>query len=283
MVKFCFECGAKNNGGRFCSECGTQFTTPAGGASSAGANAVAAQLNTQMHTTAFTGSAVTVAAPHVANAGFAAAKSAYQHEQAAAGVPMAVPVSTGSFNNNNSSSSNRPSAFAAGNAAPSAFRSSFNNNNKPAFRSSFSGNNNSFNSNNGVAQIQTAGQAPAEPVPPAATGKDAQEVYESCVQTIHAARGGNNETGVKAFKQNCKNFGLKQMDVKTFYDSLVAELGANDTRNFVPNLSRLIPDDTLRKDLIEYNSRQRVSAFSSSAGGQPPAPYMSRYVIILHC
>lgn len=301
MVKFCFECGAKNNGGRFCSECGTLFSTPAsgngdatsssGGASSAGANAVAAQLNAQMHTTAFTGSAVTAAAPHVANAGFAAAKSAYKHQPvaAAAGVPMAVPVGPGSFNNNsNNSGNNRPSAFAAGNtsngnAPPSAFRSSFKDNNNsdkaPAFRSSFSGNN---SGGYGAAQTQTAGQAPAEPVPSAATGSDAQVVYESCVQTIRAARGGGNETGVKAFKQNCKSFGFKQIDVKMFYDSLVAELGANDTRNFVPNLSRLIPDDLLRKDLIEYNSRQRVSAFGGSAGSQPPPPppYMSRYVCL---
>lgn len=290
MVKFCFECGAKNSGGKFCSECGTKFTDDASSSSSGGlppaaANAVAAQLNAQMHTSAFTGSHVNAAAPHVANTAFSAAKQSYRHEPVNA-TPVAVPVAIAS----SSFSSNRPSAFAANNASSfnggngarsSAFRSSFNagnstnSDNTPPFRSSFS-NNHSFNSGG-----QAAGQAAAEPVPSAATGAEAQEVYEKCVQTIRAARGGNNEAGVKAFKQNCKLFGLKQIEVKAFHDSLVAELGADDTRAFVPTLSRLIPDDGLRKDLIEYNAQQRVSAFSSNANGYipppPPPPYLARY------
>lgn len=244
MVKFCFECGAKNNGGRFCSECGTRFD--GAGSSANGTNDAAAAAAV---TAVANSAAANAVATQVGNAAFAAAKRSYQHQPLAAGVPMAVPVGGGAaVPPPPPPPPPRPSAFAANNSSAS-LRSSFN-----------AANGNS----NGYAAAKQ--QQPEEVVPPAATGADAQEVYESCVSTIRAARGGGNEAGVKTFKQNCKLFGLKQMDVKTFYDSLVAELGAADTRTFVPHLARLIPDDLLRKDLIEYNARQCVpSAFSANS------------------
>ncbi|KAF1777423.1 Zinc finger, FYVE/PHD-type [Phytophthora cactorum] len=127
-------------------------------------------------------------------------------------------------------------------SVPSAFRNSFNSNNSPP----------------------AAIPVPSDPVPPAATGAEAQQYYERCVSTIRASKGGNNERGVKDFKQNCRRYGLKEMDVQSFYASLVAELGAEGTRSFVPTLARLVPDDDRRKELVEYNAQQRASAFSSS-------------------
>ncbi|KAF4322491.1 hypothetical protein BBO99_00002660 [Phytophthora kernoviae] len=123
--------------------------------------------------------------------------------------------------------------------------------------------NNSSSSSSSVNVIPVA----SEPVPPAATGVEAQQFYERCVNTIRASKGGNNERGVKEFKQNCRRFGLKEMDVQPFYASLVAELGAEGTRSFVPTLARLVPDDDRRKELMEYNAQQRARAFSGSSNG----------------
>ncbi|GMF43475.1 unnamed protein product [Phytophthora fragariaefolia] len=108
----------------------------------------------------------------------------------------------------------------------------------------------------------------ADPVPPAATGAEAQQVYDQCVRTIRGARGGGNERGVKDFKQNCRRFGLKEMDVQAFYASLVAELGAEGASSFVPTLARLVPDDDRRKELVDYNAQQR--------GGGRPSAFSSR-------
>ncbi|CAK4473351.1 unnamed protein product [Aphanomyces euteiches] len=91
-------------------------------------------------------------------------------------------------------------------------------------------------------------------VPPAATGAEAQSIYSQCMDTIRAARGGNNEVGVKAFKSNCKAYGLSEMDAPTFHASLVTELGAESTSALVPHLVRLIPDENKRRDLLEYDA-----------------------------
>lgn len=112
--------------------------------------------------------------------------------------------------------------------------------------------------------------AVSDPVPPAATGAEAQQYYDKCVTTIRASKGGNNERGVKEFKQNCRRYGLREMDVQSFYASLVAELGAEGTRSFVPTLARLVPDDDRRKELVDYNAQQRAAAFGGS-GGRPSA------------
>ncbi|OWZ05888.1 hypothetical protein PHMEG_00021941 [Phytophthora megakarya] len=133
-------------------------------------------------------------------------------------------------------------------SVPSAFSSSFNNGNSPP----------------------TAIPVPSDPVPPAATGADAQQYYDKCVSTIRASKGGNNERGVKEFKQNCRKFGLKEMDVQSFYSSLVTELGPEGTRNFVPTLARLVPDDDRRKELVDYNAQQRMS-FSSDGSDRQSA------------
>ncbi|CAI5709414.1 unnamed protein product [Peronospora farinosa] len=101
-------------------------------------------------------------------------------------------------------------------------------------------------------------------VPPAATGTEAQEYYERCVNTIRASKGGNNEKGVKKFKHNCRKFGLKEMDVQVFYTSIVTELGAENTRTFIPTLARLVPDDARRKELMDYNAQQGTFALRKS-------------------
>ncbi|CAI5717652.1 unnamed protein product [Hyaloperonospora brassicae] len=94
-------------------------------------------------------------------------------------------------------------------------------------------------------------------VPPAATGADALQLYEQCVQTMRASKGGQNDHAVKTFKHNCRQFGLHEMTVERFYASLVAELGARDTGAFVPTLARLVPDDDRRKELVQYNAAQQ--------------------------
>uniref|UniRef100_M4BMW4 Uncharacterized protein n=1 Tax=Hyaloperonospora arabidopsidis (strain Emoy2) TaxID=559515 RepID=M4BMW4_HYAAE len=99
--------------------------------------------------------------------------------------------------------------------------------------------------------------APCDVVPPAATGADALKLYEQCVQTIRAAKGGLNDRGVKEFKHNCRQFGLKEITVERFYASIVAELGAQGTSAFVPTLARLVPDDERRKELVEFNAVQQ--------------------------
>lgn len=127
-----------------------------------------------------------------------------------------------------------------------------------AFRSSF--NSNSSGGNSPVAAVPV----PSDPVPPAATGVEAQQYYEKCVSTIRASRGGGNERGVKDFKQNCRRYGLREMDVQSFYASLVAELGAEGTSSFVPTLARLVPDDDRRKELVDYNAQQRAAGRQSA-------------------
>ncbi|KAE9003461.1 hypothetical protein PR003_g18017 [Phytophthora rubi] len=127
-----------------------------------------------------------------------------------------------------------------------------------AFRSSF--NSNSSGGNSPPAAVPVA----SDPVPPAATGVEAQQHYEKCVSTIRASRGGGNERGVKDFKQNCRRYGLREMDVQSFYASLVAELGAEGTSSFVPTLARLVPDDDRRKELVDYNAQQRAAGRQSA-------------------
>ncbi|POM64377.1 Hypothetical protein PHPALM_20102, partial [Phytophthora palmivora] len=139
-------------------------------------------------------------------------------------------------------------------SVPSAFRSSFNSNNSPP----------------------TAIPVASDPVPPAATGAEAQQYYDQCVNTIRASRGGNNERGVKDFKQNCRRFGLKEMDVQAFYASLVTELGPQGASNFVPTLARLVPDDDRRKELVEYNAQQRASLGSESGSDGRQAAFANR-------
>ncbi|CAH0514357.1 unnamed protein product [Peronospora belbahrii] len=106
----------------------------------------------------------------------------------------------------------------------------------------------------------------SDPVPLAATGIEAQQLYEHCVNTIRACKGGNNEQGVKEFKHNCRKFGLKKMDVQVFYTSLVAQLGAERTRTFIATLARLVPDDERRKELVDYNAQQRALSVENTNG-----------------
>ncbi|RHY64576.1 hypothetical protein DYB30_013272, partial [Aphanomyces astaci] len=91
-------------------------------------------------------------------------------------------------------------------------------------------------------------------VPPAATGAEAQTIYAQCMDTIRASRGGNNEAGVKAFRTNCKAYGLNEVEATTFHASLVAELGAEATSALVPHLVRLIPDEDKRRVLLEVDA-----------------------------
>ncbi|RLN57532.1 hypothetical protein BBJ28_00001655 [Nothophytophthora sp. Chile5] len=241
MVKFCSECGAKNTGGRFCSECGFRFTDEAAPAAAA---AVVAPI------AAFAGAASSSATPSAfrsANSPYGG--NTYRHDRNSGnGSPPPPPPP--------------PPAPYVRKTVPSAFRG---------------GNSSVSDANpNAPSAIPVA----SDPVPPAATGAEAQRCYESCVKTIRASRGGNNEHGVKEFKQNCRKFGLKEIDVHTFYASLVTELGGDGTRDFVPTLARLVPDDDSRKELVDYNAQQRAIAYSSgnsgsssgsSNGGRPSA------------
>lgn len=129
--------------------------------------------------------------------------------------------------------------------------------------------------------MATAFASPVQ-VPPAATGLEAQECYEQCVSMIRNSRGGNNEQGVKTFKQNCKMYGLYQMNVSDFYTSLVNELGPDATQSFVPTLARLVPDQNRRRELMEYNNQHTPMAVpvhggqgqaSGYAYGQAASPY----------
>ncbi|KAG1684891.1 hypothetical protein DVH05_010185 [Phytophthora capsici] len=239
MPKFCAECGAQSNGGKFCSECGTRFTDDSGTSLSSSFNGGSSSFNggapPAVPVAAYQGAATAVA-------------SAFRSENS--------PYGGNSFQHNplkssfNGSQSQPPPppppppAPYVRKSVPSAFRNSFNNgNNSPP----------------------TAIPVASDPVPPAATGAEAQQYYERCVSTIRASRGGNNERGVKEFKQNCRKYGLKEMDVQSFYASLVAELGQEGTRSFVPTLARLVPDDERRKELVDYNAQQRARAFSSGS------------------
>ncbi|KAG7375740.1 SH3 domain-containing YSC84-like protein 1 [Phytophthora pseudosyringae] len=234
MVKFCAECGAQNSGGRFCSECGKRFADDSDSLSSSFVSG-GSGAGPAVPVAAYQGAATAVASAFRSESS-PYGGSSYQHN----------PLKSSSFNGSQSQPPPPPPpAFQpqpyARKSVPSAFRSSFNSASPPS----------------------AVPVAAAEPVPPAATGVEAQQVYERCVRTIRASRGGQNERGVKEFKQNCRRFGLKEMDVQAFYASLVAELGADGARSFVPTLARLVPDDDRRKELVEYTAQQRTAAFTS--------------------
>lgn len=267
MARFCAECGAANTGGRFCSECGTRFAD----ASSSG-NGNGSFLGAQPPPPPLAEKAVAVALPvaapyaaPVASAAAGAAVRQFRHN----------PTANGSFAANGGGG--------AGYAAPSGGLS------PPrqasgSFTSAFRGKN----------IPPPPPPPPQEPVPAAAAGAEAQQVYEQCVATIRNSRGGANEQGVKEFKANCRAFGLKEMDVRPFYDSLSAQLGAEGVLNFVPLLARLIPDDDRRKELIDYNAQQRATFASSAAlrdsnsssgssTGRPSAFANNRLVRLTYC
>ncbi|TDH69841.1 hypothetical protein CCR75_002341 [Bremia lactucae] len=222
MANFCSKCGAQHTGGKFCCECGSRITDDSGSLS-ASFNSGSAGPPYAVSDAAYQG-ALPVVASSFRSENAAYGGNSYQHNP---------------FKN----SFNRPVIPPSPPPPPpqpygrtSAFRSSFNNNRSPSI----------------VNAMHTS-----DPVPPAATGSEAQQYYDSCVNTIRASKGGNNERGVKAFKQNCRKYGLKKMDVQSFYASLVAELGAESTSTFVHTLARLVPDDDRRKELVEYNTDQR--------------------------
>ncbi|KAG2765274.1 hypothetical protein PC129_g14434 [Phytophthora cactorum] len=232
MPKFCAECGAQNTGGKFCSECGMRFADENGSLSSSFMSSSSGGPPAAVPVAAYQGAATAVASAFRSDSSPYGGNT-YQHN----------PLKS-TFNGSQSQPPPPPPPAQpyARKSVPSAFRNSFNNNNSPP----------------------AAIPVPSDPVPPAATGAEAQQYYERCVSTIRASKGGNNERGVKDFKQNCRRYGLKEMDVQSFYASLVAELGAEGTRSFVPTLARLVPDDDRRKELVEFNAQQRASAFSSS-------------------
>ncbi|KAG3134678.1 hypothetical protein PI124_g18597 [Phytophthora idaei] len=234
MPKFCAECGAQNTGGKFCSECGMRFADENGSLSSSFMSSSSGAPPAAVPVAAYQGAATAVASAFRSDSSPYGGNT-YQHN----------PLKS-TFNGSQSQPPPPPppppAQPYARKSVPSAFRNSFNSNNSPP----------------------AAIPVPSDPVPPAATGAEAQQYYERCVSTIRASKGGNNERGVKDFKQNCRRYGLKEMDVQSFYASLVAELGAEGTRSFVPTLARLVPDDDRRKELVEYNAQQRASAFSSS-------------------
>lgn len=268
MAKFCAECGAANTGGKFCSECGSRFAEPGGaGASFSGMPPPLPDKPMPM--------AMPVGAAYAAPVAAAAASGvarAYSHQ----------PLERNSFlNNGNGNGSAMGSAFGNGmnrnvNSQPLSPPSK-----QASFTSAFRGKN----------VPPPPPPPPSEPVPPPATGAEAQQCYEACISTIRSARGGNNERGVREFKSNCRAFGLKEIDVKPFYDSLVAELGADGVLEFVPTLARLVPDDDRRKELIDYNAQQRAASAaaaglrdsnssSGSSTGRPSA-FANRFVPVL--
>ncbi|ETV99418.1 hypothetical protein, variant [Aphanomyces invadans] len=111
-------------------------------------------------------------------------------------------------------------------------------------------------------------------VPPAATGAEAQTILAQCMDTIRAARGGNNEAGVKAFRSNCKAYGLSEIDASAFHASLVAEMGAESASLLVPHLVRLIPDEEKRRVLLEVDAastRDQLQRMSISSDGDSDA------------
>ncbi|KAI9982384.1 hypothetical protein PInf_008321 [Phytophthora infestans] len=232
MPKFCAECGAQNTGGKFCSECGARYADDNGSLSSS-----------FMSNSSGAPPAVPVAAYQGAATAVA---SAFRSENSPYGGNTFQHPLKSTFNGSQPPPPPPPPPAQpyVRKSVPSAFRNSFNNNNSPP----------------------TAIPVPSDPVPPAATGAEAQQYYERCVSTIRASKGGNNERGVKDFKQNCRRYGLKEMDVQSFYTSLVSELGADGTRSFVPTLARLVPDDDRRKELVDYNAQQRASSAFSSSG-----------------
>ncbi|KAJ0401786.1 hypothetical protein P43SY_006040 [Pythium insidiosum] len=281
MPKFCHECGAASNGGKFCSECGTRFTdaAPAGlppvpPAAAAAAVASSWQTNGVAASNGHAngngnGSAAPKAnefmqrygSPQVqrsfSNGGSFKSPNPHMGSPAHQQQPPPPPAAPWMQRQSSGSAPGVPVAVpvgAAGAGSPTVYKSPFPGTPPPP-----------------------AVPAPVEFVPPAASGIEAQECYERCVHTIRAARGGNNEEGVKAFKQNCRLYGLKQMDVKSFYDSLVRELGQDGTLDFVPELARLVPDDDRRRELIEFNTSKRPVPLASAPGAATPSPRYGGY------
>lgn len=255
MPKFCAECGAANTGGKFCSECGTRFAD-AGASFSGGAPPMPPPMPDKPMPMAMPVGAA-YAAPVAAAAASGVAR-AYSHQ----------PLERNSFLNNGNGNGNgnvNGMATAMGSAVGGAYGSGGNRNvnSQPLSPPTKQGSFTSAFRNKNVAPPPLP--MASEPVPTPATGVEAQQCYEACVSTIRSARGGSNEQGVREFKANCRAFGLKELDVKPFYDSLVAELGADGVLDFVPTLARLVPDDDRRKELIDYNAQHR--ALSASAAG----------------
>lgn len=244
MPKFCSECGAANTGGRFCSECGTRFADDGGAPPPppvATAVAAAAPL-------------AKAVAPYATPAAAQGVARSFHHNSTMNNGTFNGGMSNGTFNGGMMNSVGYNGNTGAGvnsqplspptrkTSMPSAFR----------------------NKSVSIPPPPPPPPVVTEPVPPAATGGEAQRCYETCVATIRNSRGGNNEHGVKEFKANCRAYGLKEMEVKPFYDSLVVELGSDGVLSFVPTLARLVPDDDRRKELIDYNAQQRAMAAASA-------------------
>jgi hypothetical protein len=106
-------------------------------------------------------------------------------------------------------------------------------------------------------------------VPPAATGEEAKFLYSQCVETIRNAKGGNNDSGVKAFKRHCKAYGTGEIDPATFHAFLVEEVGQGILASFLPGLVKLIPDEHKRSELLAYDASMSggSTAFSKSYDG----------------
>ncbi|CEG49020.1 hypothetical protein F442_15861 [Plasmopara halstedii] len=231
MVKFCTNCGAQNAGGKFCSECGSRLADDDRSLSSSYMSSA---------------SSAPSAMPLASSFGAATAASAFRSDSSPYGGNsyQHSPLKN-TFNGSMSQPPPPPPPQPyIPEPVPTTFRSSFNNN------------------STSFAPILVT----SDPVPPAATGVEANQYYERCVSTIRDSKGGNNEIGVKQFKQNCRKYGLKEMDVQAFYASLVTELGVEGTSSFVPTLARLVPDDDRRKELVEYNAQQR-GGFGGSTNG----------------
>lgn len=219
MGKFCADCGSQNASGKFCSNCGSRLTDASGSLSSSYLSN-ASNVSAAVPVAAYQGAAASA----LRTATSVPQGTMYQHE------PL-KPTFNGSM-----SRPPPPAPPYTRQSMPSAFRAS--------------------NSSTSASLAPLA--VTSDPVPPAATGVEAQQYYEQCLGTIRDAKGGHNEKGVKGFKQNCRKYGLKEMDVQAFYASLVAELGAEGTSRFVATLARLVPDDDRRKELVEYNAQQRA-------------------------
>lgn len=296
MAKFCPECGVAAAGGKFCSECGFRFTELD---NSSDASTFVQSPATHPPAAAASSPATYAPPPPLGSQGPNAVWQPTPGNVAATAAAIAPAVNrVASYATPNAASYTTPNAATYAKTPyqyqPQANQSSWSQPPRPVQQSSFA------RPSGGAVTVPSAASSssrsagvpmatpvtvpptgvadpykpmyptavPAttmEPVPPAATGVDAQHVYEKCVQTIRASRGGNNEDGVKAFKKNCQLYGLKQIDVDPFYESLVRELGPEATLAFVPELARLVPDDDRRKELIEFNASKRL-AITKSAG-----------------
>lgn len=126
-------------------------------------------------------------------------------------------------------------------------------------------------------------------IPSAATGVEAQRCYEECVNTIRQANAQhNNENGVRLFKKNCKNYGSGLMNVSDFHSSIVQELGPHKTIEFIPLLARLVPDETRRRELVQFNDQMvdqgemtQFDAFGSNSAPAFPAPAASERAMVV--